>query len=454
MINNEEREDSIDLSKLFAVAKRHKKPVAGIIVGCTVIAIIISLLLPKQWESTTLVQTRNAGRNLGTMAAAAAAMGFNIGSMNSAPSTESYIELMKSRTVLEPIIDSVEWEDEKKKPDAETFAKKYLEIENAKKTNLITVTAKGETPEEAQKISQAVVDNFLAMETDMNKETQSMLIKFLDERLVTAKQESDEAAQKLADFSKDRKVYSPSDQAKLALEQLSAYDKAITDMEVRQKSAQAQYDAATSKLGEQKAGAKAYNINDNSTVQSIRSQIVTKEVELVGLEQRYTDNHPSVITAREQLDELQSALANEVNAAVDSNAASLNPAQAELLKTQALAQAEASAASASESALREKRDAKETAMGDFPDDVMTYMQLKRDSEIKDAVYQNLVKESEKDKIQEAMESMDVQIIDPANLPREDRPSGPRKKLIAAVGFVIGCLGAFGYSLVKYKKEEA
>ena len=454
MINNEEREETIDLAKLAGVVKRHKKPVAGIIIGCTVIAIVISLLLPKQWESTTLVQTRSAGKYFSSgMAAAAEAMGFNSGG-SSSPSTESYIELMKSRTVLEPIIDSVEWEDEKKKPDAETFAKKYLEIENAKKTNLITVTAKGETPEEAQKISQAVVDNFLAMETDMNKETQSMLIKFLDERLVTAKQESDEAAQKLADFSKDRKVYSPSDQAKLALEQLSAYDKAITDMEVRQKSAQAQYDAATSKLGEQKAGAKAYNINDNSTVQSIRSQIVTKEVELVGLEQRYTDNHPSVITAREQLDELQSALANEVNAAVDSNAASLNPAQAELLKTQALAQAEASAASASESALREKRDAKETAMGDFPDDVMTYMQLKRDSEIKDAVYQNLVKESEKDKIQEAMESMDIQIIDPANLPREDRPSGPRKKLIAAVGFVIGCLGAFGYSLVKYKKEEA
>lgn len=451
MINNEEREETIDLAKLAGVVKRHKKPVAGIIIGCTVIAIVISLLLPKQWESTTLVQTRSAGKD--GMAAAAADMGFNIGG-SSSPSTDSYIELMKSRTVLNPIIDSMEWEDEKKKPDAEAFAKKYLKIENTKKTNLITVKATGKSPEEAQMISQAVVDNFLAMETDMNKETQSMLLKFLDERLVTAKQESDEAAQKLADFSKDRKVYSPSDQAKLALEQLSAYDKAITDMEVRQKSAQAQYDAATSKLGEQKAGAKAYNINDNSTVQSIRSQIVTKEVELVGLEQRYTDNHPSVITAREQLNELQNSLSEEVNAAVDSNAATLNPAQAELLKSQALAQAEASAASASETALQEKRDAKETAMGDFPDDVMTYMQLKRDSEIKDAVYQNLVKESEKDKIQEAMESMDIQIIDPANLPREDRPSGPRKKLIAAVGFVIGCLGAFGYSLVKYKKEEA
>ena len=42
-------------------------------------------------------------------------------------------------------------------------AKKYLDIKNTKQTNLITVTAKGKTPEEAQKISQAVVDNFLTL---------------------------------------------------------------------------------------------------------------------------------------------------------------------------------------------------------------------------------------------------------------------------------------------------
>ena len=84
-----------------------------------------------------------------------------------------------------------------------------------------------------------------------------------------------------------------------------------------------------------KAGSQAYNINDNDTVQGIRKQIVAKQVELVGLEQKYTENHPSVIAAQDQLSKLQQSLANEVNAVVSSNATSLNPAQAELLKTQA-----------------------------------------------------------------------------------------------------------------------
>ena len=38
-----------------------------------------------------------------------------------------------------------------------------------------------------------------------------------------------------------------------------------------------------------------------------------------------------------------------------------------------------------------------------------------------------------------MESMDIQIIDPADLPDEDKPAAPNKKLIILLGFVIGIL---------------
>ena len=106
----------------------------------------------------------------------------------------------------------------------------------------------------------------------------------------------------------------------------------------------------------------------------------------------------------------------------------MNPAQSELLKSQALAQAQSSAASASVAAITAKRSEKEKQMGQFPDAVMTYMQLNRDAKIKNEIYLNLVKQCEQDKIEEAMESMDIQIIDPANLPDEDKPAWPRKGL--------------------------
>ncbi|MBR1694683.1 MAG: GumC family protein [Selenomonas sp.] len=448
-----ENEESIDLGRLMQIMLERKKVVGGIVAGCTALAIGTAFILPKQYESTTLVQTRSAGKDIGGAAAMAAAMGINIGGSSSNASPLNYIELMKSRRVLEPIIDEIEWPDDKK-PDAKVFAKQNLKIENTKQTNLITVTATGRTPEEAQLISQGVVDNFLTMQTENSQQTQSLLVTFLNDRIENAKQEADDAAAKLAAFQKEHKLYSPSDQAKLAIEQLNAYDKTIGEMQVAQKSAQAQYDVATQKLGEQKAGAASYNINDNSTVQSIRAQIVAKEVELVGLRQKYTDNHPSVIAAQRQLTQLSQSLSDEVGAVVNSNAASLNSAQMELLKNQAVAQAQASAASASEAAIKAKKTEKETEISQLPEAVMDYIKLESDAKIKQQIYTSLVQQCEQDKIQEAMESMDIQIIDAANLPDEDKPAAPRKKLITAIGFVIGCLISFGYGLIMYKKEEA
>ncbi|WP_270842212.1 GNVR domain-containing protein [Mitsuokella multacida] len=445
-----EKEESIDLGKLWQVTKAHKKVVGGIIVGCTAIATITAFVLPKQYESTTLVQTRNASKEMGGQAAAAmAALG--VGGAASSP-TNNYMELMKSRTVLDPIIDSMDWKDPDKKPDAKEFAKSNLDIKNTKGTNLIEVTAKGKTPEEAQQISQEVVDNFLKMQTDNSQQTQSLLVQFLNGRIEEAKKDSDDAAQKFADFSREHKLYSPDDQLKQAITQVSAYDKSLADLQSQQKAAQAQYDVATNKLGQQKSSSKAYNINDNGTVQSIRGQIVAKEVELVGLRQKYTDNNPTVIAAQQQLNQLQSDLASEVSAVVDSNAASLNSAQMELLKNQAVAEASASAAKASEDAVRAKKAEIEQDIDKYPDDMVTYLQLKSDAEIKKTIYTNLVQQCEQNKIQEAMESMDIQVIDEANLPDEKKPSAPKKKLIAAIGLALGCIIAFGYSLVMYKRE--
>lgn len=445
-----EKEESIDLGKLWQVTKAHKKVVGGIIVGCTAIATITAFVLPKQYESTTLVQTRNASKEMGGQAAAAMAV-LGVGGAASSP-TNNYMELMKSRTVLDPIIDELyEGKDPEKKPDAAGFAKANLDIKNTKGTNLITVTAKGKTPEEAQQISQEVVDNFLKMQTDNSQQTQSLLVQFLNGRIEEAKKDSDDAAQKFADFSREHKLYSPDEQLKQAITQVSAYDKSIADLQSQQKAAQAQYDVATNKLGQQKAGAKAYNINDNGTVQSIRGQIVAKEVELVGLRQKYTDNNPTVIAAQQQLSQLQSDLASEVSAVVDSNAASLNSAQMELLKNQAVAEASIGAAKASEDAVRAKKAEIEQNIDKYPDDMVTYLQLKSDAEIKKTIYTNLVQQCEQNKIQEAMESMDIQVIDAANLPEINRPSAPKKKLIIALGIVCGCLLSLLY-VVRYARK--
>ena len=447
MENNVQKEESIDLGKLMQIMYNRRKTVGTIVGGCTALALIVSFALPKTYESTTLVQTRGAGT--GGASAMAAMLGGGSGGAEL-----NFIELMKSRTVLEPIIDQMEWEDEKKKPQAKDFAKKFLKIENTKQTNLITVTAIGKSPEEAQMISQNVVDNFLAMQTDKAKQTQSTFVKFLNERIDEAKQEAEDARTEFAKYQQTHKIYSPDEQARATVSKMNAFDDALGNMAVQQKANQAKLESVSAKLGDMRSSSQAFHINDNANVMALRKQIVDAQVSLVGLRERYTEEHPSVISAQERIAALQQKLSEEVNTIVASQYTSINPAQADLIKDQANAEASIAVAQASEAAIKERRAEKEKELEYFPQEVLEYLKLKQEASIKEETYTGLVKQCEDSKIKEAMESMDIQVIDPAELPDEDKPASPKKLLITAIGFVIGCLISFGYGLIRYKKEEA
>jgi len=446
-------DDAVNFDAMLKIAIERKKYIGFIIVACVIFFIGISMLIPKHYESITMVQTRSAGKEIGGSGAAtmASVLGLSIGS--SSGSVENYIALMESRRVLEPVIDSLEWKDEKSKPDPEGFAKKNIEIKNTKKTNIITIKGKGKTPEDAQKISQGIVDNFLIMQTEMNQQTQSLLLKFLDERIEKAKEESKEASDKLVNYSKEYKIYEPDGQVKMAVEKMSTYDKSIADMEIQQKSAQAEYEAATAQINQQKIRSKNFNINDNNSVQKLRDSIVEQQIQLANYQQTYTDENPVVIKARESLENLNRQLVNEVNLIVDAGTVTLNPLHGELLTNQAVSEVKISVAKASENALREKKSEVEKEMNNLPDNVMTYLQLESEAKLKQEVYLSLVKESEKDKVQEAMESMDIQVIDPANLPDINRPNGANTKLFAMLGVLSGVVISLLYVLRLYKREN-
>lgn len=450
-INN--NDNTIDLKKLFSVMGEQKKVIIPIIVLCTVIAIIVAFVLPKSYQSNTLVRIKSSGgSNLSGYAAMAAGFGIDIGGASSA-SPENYIELMKSREVLEPIIEQVDMpEEDKEKLTTEDFIKKYLEITNTKKTDLINITAYGKTPEEAQMISQSIADNFLTLMTKLNKEGNSSTINFLNDRMDIAKEEMETAENKLQAYQQEKGIYSPDDQAKALIDRLSAYDTNIAQLEAQEQANSAKLQDVTGQLEQQNSSLLEYNISDNDAIMNLRTAIVNKQVELVGLEQRYTEEHPDVIQAKQELAELKRSLDREIQSAVNSKSATLTPVQGNLLMEKVQTETAKAVTSASLDALKSKQQEAEGNISTLSADSVEYMRLLRDKNITSEVYTNLVKAYENTRIQEAQESMDIQIIDAANLPREDMPAKPNKKLIVVIGFVLGVMISFGYTLYVYNKR--
>lgn len=452
-INNANDNDTIDLRKLFSLMMEKKKIVIAIIVVCTLIATIVAFVLPKSYQSTTLVRVKS--NNSSTMAgyeAMAAGFGIDIGE-GSSGSPESYIELMKSREVLEPIIAELDLPDEdKEKLTVAGFAKKNLEVTNIKKTDLITIAAYGKTPEEAQMISQGVADNFLALMTKLNKEDNSSVLKFLDERIKIAKEEMETAENKLQAYQQEHKIYAPDEQAKAIITNLNTYDTTIAQLQAQSEGDSAKLAGVTSQLEQQNASLLEYNVSDNTNIGNIRESIVNKRVELVGLQQQFTDEHPDVIKAKEELNSLEKSLSDEIAKAVNSQSVTLSPVQASLLKDKISTEVQISVNNASLEALKAKQAEAQENIATLSADSVEYMRLERNAKITGQVYTSLVQNYEQTRIQEAKDSMDIQIIDAADLPKEDMPAKPNKKLIVVIGFVLGIMFSFGYTLYNYSRR--
>lgn len=452
-INNANDNDTIDLKKLFSLMIEKKMIVIAIIVICTIIATIVAFVLPKSYQSTTLVRVKSgSSSSMAGYAAMAAGFGIDIGG-GSSDSPESYIELMKSREVLEPIIAELDLPDEdKEKLTAEGFAKKNLEVTNIKKTDLITIAAYGKTPEEAQMISQGVADNFLALMTKLNKEDNSTTLKFLDERIKIAKEEMETAENKLAAYQQEHKIYAPDEQAKAIIANLNNYDTTIAQLQAQSEGDSAKLAGVTGQLEQQNASLLEYNVSDNTNIGNIRESIVNKRVELVGLQQQFTDEHPDVIKAKEELNSLEKSLSDEIAKAVNSQSVTLSPVQSNLLKDKISTEVQISVNNASLEALKAKQAEAQENIATLSADSVEYMRLERNAKITGQVYTSLVQNYEQTRIQEAKDSMDIQIIDAADLPKEDMPAKPNKKLIVVIGFVLGIMFSFGYTLYNYSRR--
>lgn len=451
-INNANDNDTIDLKKLFSLMNEKKMIVIAIIVFCTIIATIVAFVLPKSYQSTTLVRVKSGSSSMSGYAAMAAGFGIDIGG-GSSGSPESYIELMKSREVLEPIIAELDIPDEdKEKLTAEGFAKKNLEVTNIKKTDLITISAYGKTPEEAQMISQGVADNFLALMTKLNKEDNSSVLKFLDERIKIAKEEMETAENKLQAYQQEHKIYAPDEQAKAIIANLNNYDTTIAQLQAQSEGDSAKLAGVTSQLEQQNASLLEYNVSDNTNIGNIRESIVNKRVELVGLQQQFTDEHPDVIKAKEELNSLERSLSDEIAKAVNSQSVTLSPVQSNLLKDKISTEVQISVNNASLEALKAKQAEAQENIATLSADSVEYMRLERNAKITGQVYTSLVQNYEQTRIQEAKDSMDIQIIDAADLPKEDMPAKPNKKLVVAIGFVLGIMISFGYILYNYSRR--
>lgn len=236
---------------------------------------LLCLLLPNHYEARVkIVPGENSGGMgiMGKLAGAGVAssgLGLDAAALLGMKTPGAfYVEVLKSRSVQDRIIDRFDlrrhyWKLGTRFPQGYYNTRKKLasftDIEEDKKSGVITVAVTDYDPATAARIANAYIEELNKLAADLNTSDAHRERIFLQERLKQAKQDLDQASLALSQFSSRSTIMDPTNQSR------------------------AMVDAAS----------------------RIQGEIIATEAELKGLGQIYSDDNVRVRTLRARLGELQ-----------------------------------------------------------------------------------------------------------------------------------------------------
>jgi uncharacterized protein involved in exopolysaccharide biosynthesis len=263
----------------LALLWRERRFLWGVAWKTFVAACVVALLLPVHYEGVTkIVPGENQGGGAGLLAKLQGAGGSAGGGLGLGLDPTSllglktpgalYIEIMKSRTVQDRLIDRFDlrrhyWMTGRWSQHSYYLTRKKLtsftDFEEDKKSGVITLTYTDYDKRTAAIIANAYVEELNHLAADLNTSDAHRERIFLEERLKSAKQDLDQASLALSQFSSKNTVMDPQNQGRSIL------------------------DAAA----------------------RIQGELIARESELRGLKEIYSDDNVKVRTLRAQIGELQ-----------------------------------------------------------------------------------------------------------------------------------------------------
>ncbi|MGB9119191.1 MAG: hypothetical protein WCE73_01100 [Candidatus Angelobacter sp.] len=257
---------------------RSRRFLWGVIWKTLIASVALAFLIPPHFKSAVrFVPGENSSTNgsssmMGLMSKALgnenSSMGFGLDAaslLGAKTPGAFYVEVLKSRTVQDRLINRFDLRARYGKStyfEARKKLARFTDIEEDKKSGVITLTVTDYEPKMAAQIANAYVDELNRLAVDLNTSSAHRERQFLEERLATAKQDLARASAALSQFTTKNSMVDPQNEGRAVM------------------------DAAARMQGE----------------------LIASETELKGLQQIYSDDNVRVRTLKARMAELRSQL--------------------------------------------------------------------------------------------------------------------------------------------------
>ena len=433
----EEQEITIDLRDLWNVLKKNTATIRKVTIGCVAAAVVYLIVVPPTYESTALLRVKQP-KGLGSSILEALPTG---NPMASKQLMSTYAEILKSRSVVVPVIEATEEGKDGKYPEYEAYLKSRIATAPFKDTEIMKVTFKANTAEDAQKGNKLLVEGFLNRLTELERGEQKTTRQFIEERVNTSKEELQAAESVLTEFKKEHKLLAPESQVQLAVEKLTLADKLRAENQVALEAARARNNAVKAQLQNNTA-----SIADNATISGMQAKLAELEAERVSYLDKYTDKHPRVIEVNKEIANMRKTMDAEFKRVAEMMVPSSNPVHQGLLADMFKSEAEISVAQSNLQAVKALENKYNNDVATLSEVEQEYLTLLRDVTVSQEIYVMLAKRLEEAKVAEVAVSTEVQVVDEPTLP--EQRVAPKRGMTLVLAFLLGILGSCGFVIAR------
>ena len=301
--------DTLDVnpSEYLIKLKRRWKPALAIFLLTLGVTGGLSLLQKKTYQGE--------GKLLFKQDSAAAQTGIdeNAGRLdpilpNQTP-VSTQIEVLESEPVIQQVIDRQKLTDDEGEPLKPKIFRQKLSTELVGGTDVVEVKYKDSNPKVAAEVVNTLMDVYIQEQIRGNQAEPEAAKEFINKELPSIENRVEQSEQSISKFRTENNIVDLTEEKKGLVANLGALNEQISTVGSELQGVQAQTSALQSQLGLDLNQAVATDqLAGSPEVQSILEQLTQTESNLAQERQRFSDQHPSVISFTEKKNDLTNQL--------------------------------------------------------------------------------------------------------------------------------------------------
>jgi tyrosine-protein kinase Etk/Wzc len=235
------QEDGIGLTKLFRLILRRSRLIMGITAASAVVALAVSLLLPNYYKAETRIlppQEKGGGLAAQLMGQAGGLIAMAGGTAPLKSQGELYVAMIKSRTVLDRVVDRFNLTNLYKKRYRQDTRKKLLELLMARedrKSGIIILTVEDKDSKRAADMANTFVEELKSLAGGLAISEAGQRRMFFEEQLRYTKASLARAEEEIKGFQQQTGMFQVDAQARAIIEGIARLRAGIAVKEVEAK---------------------------------------------------------------------------------------------------------------------------------------------------------------------------------------------------------------------------